>query len=80
MAAKVQYLCDGLFPLVAHNVMHAGLLFALQLARRRQGPKARCVKLDLIGKLELQSATFDAVIGVPPNGEPCRFTVLVEQI
>jgi hypothetical protein len=38
------------------------------------------VKLDLQGKLELHSATFDAVIGVPPGGEPCRFTVLVEQI
>jgi hypothetical protein len=80
MAAKVQYLCDGFYPLEAHNVMHAGLLFALQLARRRYGPKARCVKLDLHGKLEPHGATFDTVIGVPPGGEPCRFTVLVEQI
>jgi hypothetical protein len=46
MAAKVQYLCDGFYPIDAHNVMHAGLLFALQIARRRHGRKARCVKLD----------------------------------
>ena len=68
---KVQYRCEGFYPIEAHNVMHAGLLFGLQLARRRHGPKARCVKLDLHGNLEPKRATFGAVIGVPPNGEPC---------
>ncbi len=77
---KVQYRCDGFYPIEAHNVMHAGLLFALQMARRLHGPKARCVRLDLHGKLEPRSATFDALIGVPPNGEPYRFTVLIEQL
>jgi hypothetical protein len=36
---KVQYRCDGFYPIEAHNVMHAGLLFALQMARRLHGPK-----------------------------------------
>ena len=76
---RVRYCCDGFYPIQADNVMHAGLLFALQLARRRHGPRARCVRLDLHGKLEPTSATFDAVIGVPPAGEPCRFTVLIDR-
>jgi hypothetical protein len=77
-ADKIQYRCDGFYPIEAHNMMHPGLLFALQMARRLHGPKARCVKLDLHGKLEPRSATFDAMIGMPSNEEPCRFTVLIE--
>jgi hypothetical protein len=61
------------------GVMHAGLLFALQLARRRYGPKARCTKLDLHGEFKPHSATFEAVIGGPIGGETCRFTVLADR-
>ena len=49
---RVEYLCDGFYPIEAQNVMHAGLLFALQLARRRYGPQARCTKLDLHSEFE----------------------------
>jgi hypothetical protein len=80
VTGKVRYRCDGFYPIEAHNVMHAGLLFALQMARRLHGPKAQCVKLDLHGNLGSRQATFNAAIGVPPNGEPCRFTVLIEQL
>jgi hypothetical protein len=74
---RVQYMCDGFYPIDAHNVMHAGLLFALQLARRRYGPRGRCTKLDLHSEFKPHSATFEATIGVPTEGETCRFTVLV---
>jgi hypothetical protein len=73
-----QYLCDGFYPIEAQNVTHAGLLFALQLARRRYGPKARCTKLDLHSEFKPHSATFEAVIGGPIERETCRFTVLVK--
>jgi len=77
---RAQYRCDGFYPIEAHNVMHAGLLFALQMARRLHGPKARCVKLDLRGQLEPERATFDAMIGVPSNEAACRFTVLIQSL
>jgi hypothetical protein len=57
--------------------MHA-LLFAVQLARRRYGPKAKYTKLDLHSELKPHSATFDAVICGPIERETCRFTVLVK--
>ncbi len=76
--SRVQYLCDGFYPIEVQNVMHAGLLFALQLARRRYGRKARCTKLDLFCEFKPHSATFEAVINGPIGGETCRFTVLVE--
>lgn len=76
---RAQYLCEGFYPIEAHNVMHAGLLFALQLARRRYGPKARCTKLDLHSEFKPHSATFEAVIGGPIGGETCRFTVLADR-
>ena len=75
---RVQYLCDGFYPIDAQNVMHAGLLFALQLARRRYGPKARCTRLDLYSEFKPHSTTFEAVIGGPIGRETCRFTVLVK--
>jgi hypothetical protein len=56
---KNSYLCDGFYPICADKLMHAGLLFALQIARRRHGPKARCTKLDLAGALESDGATFE---------------------
>jgi hypothetical protein len=76
--SRVQYLCDGFYPIEANNVMHAGLLFALQLARRRYGPRARCTKLGLHSEFKPYSATFEAVIKGPIEGETCRFTVLVK--
>jgi hypothetical protein len=42
--SKVRYLCEGFFPIEAQNVMHAALLFALQIARRRHGPEARSTR------------------------------------
>jgi hypothetical protein len=75
----VPYLCDGFYPIEAQNVMPAGLLFALQLARRRYGPKARCTKLDLHSEFKPHSVAFEAAIVGPIERETCRFTVLVEQ-
>jgi hypothetical protein len=72
------YLCDGFYPIEAQNVMHAGLLFALQLARHGYGPKGRCTKLDLHSEFKPHSATVEAVIGCPIGRETCRFTVLVK--
>jgi hypothetical protein len=77
--SRASYLCDGFYPIYADNLMHAGLLFALQIARRRHGPKARCTKLDLYGPLEPERATFDAVVGTSIETETCRFTVLIER-
>jgi hypothetical protein len=76
---KLRYLCAGLYPVEADNVVHAGLLFALQIARRKHGPKARCSKLDLRGSIRPGGATFEAVGGVPPRREPYQFTVLIDR-
>jgi hypothetical protein len=80
--SKVRYLCEGFFPIEAQNVMHAALLFALQIARRRHGPKARCSKLDLHSELRPDGATFEAFIGIRQGdaiaGESHRFSVLID--
>jgi hypothetical protein len=56
-----------------------GLLYALQIARRRHGPNARCTKLDLDGPLQVDGATFEAVVGTSIGTEAYRFTVLVDR-
>jgi hypothetical protein len=76
--SRASYLCDGFYPIRADNFVHAGLLFALQIARRRHGPKGRCTKLDLHGPLEPEGATFEAVVGTSLGTETYRFMVLVE--
>jgi hypothetical protein len=76
---ELRYSCAGLDPVEAHNVVHAGLLFALQIARRKHGPTARCSKLDLRGSIRPDGATFEAVGGVPPRSEPYQFTVLIDR-
>jgi hypothetical protein len=76
--SRVSYICAGFHSVEAHNIVHAGLLFALQIARRRHGPMARCSKLDLHGAIRPEGATFEAVAGVPPRSEPYQFTVLVD--
>ena len=48
---KLRYACAGLYSVEAHNVVHAGLLLGLQIARRRHGPMARCCRLDLRGSI-----------------------------
>jgi hypothetical protein len=60
-------------------VVHAGLLFALQIARLKHGPTARRSKLDLRGSIRSDGATFEAAGGVPPRSEPYRFTVLIDR-
>ena len=76
---KLRYWCDGLYAVEANNVVHAGLLFALQIARRTHGPMARCSKLDLRGSIRSDGATFEAVGGVPPRTESYQFTVLIDR-
>ena len=76
---RLRYWCAGLDPVDAHNVVHAGLLFALQIACLKHGPMARCSKLDLRGSIRSDGATFEAVGGVPPRSEPYRFTVLIDR-
>jgi hypothetical protein len=78
-ALQKRKLCAGLNPVEAHNVVHAGLLFALQIARLKHGPMGRCSKLDLRGSIRSDGATFEAVGGVPPRSEPYRFTVLIDR-
>jgi hypothetical protein len=75
---KPRYWCDKFYPVEAHNVVHAGLLFALQIARLKHGPMARCSKLDLRGSIRPDGATFEAVGGVPPRSEPYQFTVVID--
>src|SRR5271157_2193291 len=77
--SKVRYLCAGFYPVEAHNVVHAGILFALQIARRRHGSRARCSKLELRGAIRPDGATFEALAGVPPRSEPYQFTVLIDR-
>jgi hypothetical protein len=76
--SKTSYLCDGFYPIHADNVMHAALLFALQMARRRYGPKGRCSRLDLQGRVMPDRATFEAIVGTPTDTKTCHFTVLIE--
>ena len=71
--SELRYLCTGFHPVEADNVVHAGLLFALQIARRKYGPLARCSKLDLQGAIRPDRATFEALAGIPPRSEPYRF-------
>ena len=78
MSTGVRYLCDGFYPVEADNVVRAGLLFALQIARKKHGPMARCNKLDLRGSIGPEGATFEAAAGVPPNSESYQFTVLID--
>jgi hypothetical protein len=78
MSTGVRYLCDGFYPVEADNVVHAGLLFALQIARQKHGPTARCNKLALRGSIGPEGATFEAAAGVPPNSESYQFTVLID--
>jgi hypothetical protein len=77
--SKIRYLCEGFYPIEAHNLMHAALLFALQLARRRHGPNAQCTRLDLDSDLKAEGATFKPIIGTPAGTETCQFTVLVDR-
>jgi hypothetical protein len=78
-ASKQRYLCEGFYPIEADNLMHAALLFALQLARRRHGPKAQCSRLDLRGELRPEGATFEVTVGTPTGNETCHLTVLVDR-
>jgi hypothetical protein len=77
--SRASFLCNGFYPIHADNLMHAGLLFALQIARRRHGPRALCTKLDLDGPLPVDGATFEVVVGTSIGTETCRFTVLIER-
>jgi len=77
--SKLRYLCDGFYPVEADNVVHAGLLFALQIARQKYGPMARCNRLDLRSGIAPEGATFEAAAGVPPSSESYQFTVLVDR-
>jgi hypothetical protein len=38
-----QYTCDGFHSVAAADITHAAQLFAVQLARRKYGPKGRCI-------------------------------------
>ena len=73
--SKVNYRCEGFYPLQASDMRHAALLFALWKARQKYGPNAECCKLDVQGDLQSDAATFEAYIGIPPRGELYRFTV-----
>jgi hypothetical protein len=77
--ARLRPFHNARYPIAADNLMHAALLFALQMARRKYGPKGRCIRLDLGSELRLEGATFEASVGTPAGGEPCRFTVRVDR-
>jgi hypothetical protein len=76
--SKARYSCVGFTPIEADNVVHAGFLFALQITRREHGPMARCTRLDLKGSIRPDGATFEAVAGIPPRGEPYQFSVCID--
>jgi hypothetical protein len=73
-----QYICDGCYPVRAADITHAAQLFAVQLARRKHGPKGRCRSVQLVLNTAAGS-TFEAFIGVPNGfawrGCKSRFTV-----
>ena len=75
---NVSYRCEGFYPLLANDMKHAAMLFALWKARQKYGPKAECSKLDQHGDLRSDTGTFEAFIGIPPGGEVYRFTVVAE--
>jgi hypothetical protein len=76
--SRVNYRCEGFYPLQASDIRHAAMLFALWKARQKFGPNAECCKLDVQGDWQCDAATFEAFIGIPPQGELYRFTVMVD--
>jgi hypothetical protein len=62
--------------------MHAAQLFAVQMARRKYGPRGRCRSVELVLDLPNTGATFEAFLGVPKGvawqGERHRFTVRLD--
>jgi hypothetical protein len=76
--SDISYRCEGFYPLKASNMTHAAMLFAVWKARQKYGPNAKCSKLAMQGNLQPDRATFEAFIGIPPQEEPYRFTVMID--
>jgi hypothetical protein len=75
-----QYTCDGFHSVRAADIAHAAQLFAVQMARRKYGPKGRCRSVQLVlGMPAVGSTTFEAFLGVLNGvawrGAKSRFTV-----
>jgi hypothetical protein len=75
-----QYTCDGFHSVAAADITHAAQLFAVQLARRKYGPKGRCRSVQLVRNMpEVGVTTFEAFLGVLDGvawrGGKSRFTV-----
>jgi hypothetical protein len=79
-----QYTCDGFHSVAAAVTTHAAQLFAVQLARRKYGPKGRCRSVQLVRNMPTVGATtFEAFLGVLDGvawrGGKSRFTVRPSQ-
>jgi hypothetical protein len=79
LAVNKTYRCDGFYPVAAANMMHAAQLFAVQIARRKYGPKGRCRSVQLVLDQPRFGSIFEAFVGVPKgvmwDGETHRFMV-----
>lgn len=72
------YRCEGFYPLTARHMTHAAKLFALWKARQKYGPNGKCSRLAMQGDLRPDRTTFEALIGIPPEEEFYRFTVVID--
>jgi hypothetical protein len=78
MLDEKSYTCADFYPLAANNLTHAAFLFAIWRGRRKFGPSARCIRLDVQAELA-DGATFEADLIRGSERELYRFTVLSSQ-